>query len=313
MAQERIRILFKPPGTTKQYETAIWIYGDLHTKKIPLIVIHGGPGCPSSYLNPLAQLHQSHGIPIILYDQVGCGESTRLPETKGYASFWTIELFLAELRNLLAHLNLPGYDLLGQSWGGMLAGEFALTQPKGLRKLIIYSSPASFPLRMEAGLRYREALPAPMRHVLVKGDTDESVKATKEWHDAMMHYTRTHMCRVYPWPAPMQQAIDALNEDDTVSGTMYPGLPFAWEKTKLVGWDITPRLPEITKTTVPGGILVINGRYDTVDDASTEAWSTEPKARVKWVKFEESSHMAHFEEPEKFFAEVAGFLEDGSA
>jgi pimeloyl-ACP methyl ester carboxylesterase len=79
-----------------------------------------------------------------MYDQVGCGRSTHLPEKFGDGSFWTIDLFLSELENLLSHLGIQDdYDLLGQSWGGILASELAVRQPTGLKKLILANALAS--------------------------------------------------------------------------------------------------------------------------------------------------------------------------
>lgn len=79
-----------------------------------------------------------------MYDQLGCGRSTHLPEKKGDHDFWTPELFLLELDNLLAHIGIQNdYDILGQSWGGQLAAEHAVRQPKGLKNLVIANSLAS--------------------------------------------------------------------------------------------------------------------------------------------------------------------------
>lgn len=79
-----------------------------------------------------------------MYDQLGCGRSTHLPEKKGDESFWTIKLFLLELDNLLSHLGIQDdYDLLGQSWGGDLAADYAILQPKGSKRLVLASAPAS--------------------------------------------------------------------------------------------------------------------------------------------------------------------------
>jgi pimeloyl-ACP methyl ester carboxylesterase len=79
-----------------------------------------------------------------MYDQLGCGRSTHLPEKKGHVEFWTVKLFLAELDNLLTHLGIQGdYDLFGHSWGGMLGSEHAVLHPKGLKKLILADAPAS--------------------------------------------------------------------------------------------------------------------------------------------------------------------------
>jgi L-proline amide hydrolase len=79
-----------------------------------------------------------------MYDQIGCGRSTHLPEKKGDMDFWTMSLFLSELDNLLSHLEIQGnYSLFGQSWGGSIAAEHAILHPKGLKKLIIANSSAS--------------------------------------------------------------------------------------------------------------------------------------------------------------------------
>ncbi|KAK5703283.1 hypothetical protein LTR97_004232 [Elasticomyces elasticus] len=305
-SRRKVNVPFSPPGTSKNCETAVWIYGDIHAH-VPLIAVHGGPGSPSPYFTPLGQLTEKHGVPVMLYDQLGCGDSTHLPDTSGDIDFWTIGLFLAELSNTIAHFGIKEYDLLGHSWGGLLAGEFALTQPKGLRKLIIYSSPASYPKRVGSGLALLAALPAEFRKPLEKGDIDEQFKNTKEYQAAMMYYNRTHMCRMEPWPQPFLDSMTLMSQDETVCSTLYQGGPFQ-TKGHMKDWDITDRLPEITKATVPGGILLMNGKYDFVNDDSVAAWSTEVKADVKWVRFDESSHMAHLEEPEKFLAVVGDFL-----
>jgi pimeloyl-ACP methyl ester carboxylesterase len=96
-----------------------------------------------NYLLSLQDLTAKFNIPEILYDQLGCGNSAHLKEKNGDESFWTVKLFIVELNNLIKHLGLSSYDVFGNSWGGMLAAEFGLTQPKGLNKLIIADPPAS--------------------------------------------------------------------------------------------------------------------------------------------------------------------------
>ena len=78
-----------------------------------------------------------------MYDMLGCGRSTRLPEKMGATEFWTVELFLKQLHHLIAHLGIEEYDILGQSFGGLLGTELAVTHPKGLRRLIVADTPAS--------------------------------------------------------------------------------------------------------------------------------------------------------------------------
>ena len=118
---------FAPFG---EWQSWYRITGDLHSGKPPLIIVHGGPGCTHDYVDSLKHLAPS-GRAVIHYDQLGNGRSTRLPG-KG-ADFWTVDLFIAELNNLVSHLGMTDYHLFGQSWGGMLGAEHAITQPAGLR------------------------------------------------------------------------------------------------------------------------------------------------------------------------------------
>jgi pimeloyl-ACP methyl ester carboxylesterase len=97
--------------------------------------------------------------------------------------------------------------------------------------------------------------------------------------------------------------------DMTAANTMYSGSPFKSAGLPLEEWDIRQRLPEITEATVPGGVLMLNGRYDIAPDETMIAYFTEPKARVRWVTFEQSSHMAYFEEPERCLEVIRSFLQ----
>ena len=115
----------------------------LDSGKAPLICLHGGPGAGHDYLLPYADLAES-GRTVIHYDQVGCARSSHFPR-RG-AVFFTVELFVDQLQALVEHLGLKEYHVLGHSWGGMLAVEYALTHPKGLKSLIIASAPASIAL-----------------------------------------------------------------------------------------------------------------------------------------------------------------------
>ena len=111
-------IPFDAPGTSKPCKTWYKVIGDLTTP--PLVALHGGPGAGHEYMTSLTDLHDKYKIPVIYYDQVGCGRSTRFPEKNGDSSFWTFNLFLMELENLVKHFNLHqlGFYILGQSWGG---------------------------------------------------------------------------------------------------------------------------------------------------------------------------------------------------
>ena len=123
------------------------ITGDLKSKKLPVVMLHGGPGAAHNYLDSYKHL-ADRGCAVIHYDQLGCGLSTHLPDAP--KQFWTPRLFLDELESLTRHLGIAdAYQVVGQSWGGMLGAEHGITQPKGLKALVIANSPASMTLWLE--------------------------------------------------------------------------------------------------------------------------------------------------------------------
>src|ERR1700743_3776926 len=139
------------------HETWYRITGDLTAGPAPLVVLHGGPGCTHDYLVNLASPADT-GRPVVHYDQIGNGRSTHLPDAP--PDYWTPELFVAELDNLLVGLGIADrYVMLGQSWGGMLAAEHAVRRPAGLRGLVIADSPASMDLWSAAAGELRAELP----------------------------------------------------------------------------------------------------------------------------------------------------------
>ena len=106
-------------------------------RKLPLLCLHGGPGVPHDYLEPLEAVAAT-GRAVVFYDQLGGGRSDQ-PRNP---SLWTVDLFLAELAAVRDALGLARVHLLGQSWGGMSALEYAATRPAGLASLNVASSPA---------------------------------------------------------------------------------------------------------------------------------------------------------------------------
>ncbi len=191
--------------------------GDLHSGLTPLVVVHGGPGCSHDYLENLEDLAQN-GRAVIHYDQVGGGRSTLLP-TKG-GKFWTVDLFLRELDNLLDGLDLrDDYHLLGQSWGGMLAAEHAVRQPIGLSSLILSNSPASMVLWSSEAKVLRAKMDPAVAEILdcheARGTTSdpEYVEATQVYYDE-------HVCRVVPNPPELVRTTKFMARDSTVYHVM---------------------------------------------------------------------------------------------
>jgi L-proline amide hydrolase len=267
--------------------------------RLPVVLCHGGPGATHDYLLSLRAL-ATDGRQVVLYDQVGNGNSQHLRDAP--ADFWTVDLFRRELRALVEHLGWSdGYHVLGQSWGGMLAMEHALEHPPGLRSIVVADSPASISLWVAEANRLREELPTDVQDALTRHEAAGSTDSP-EYREAMQVFYRRHVCRLDPWPEEVVRTFDLMDEDPTVYGTMNGPSEFHVVGT-IRDWDITERLGDID---VPA--LLLSGRHD----EATPRIVGEIRDRIRnvqWVLLEESSHLPHVEEPERFVAAVEGFLE----
>ncbi|KAK4197544.1 Alpha/Beta hydrolase protein [Triangularia verruculosa] len=298
-------VRFRIPSVNEIAETSYSIWGNLSSKKVPLICIHGGPGIPHDYLLPVSLISTDYTIPVVMYDQVGCGRSTRFHPQQYPPNFFTVDLFLAELDNLIRSLGITVYDLLGHSWGGMLASSYAITQPTGLRKLILCSTPSDMRTFVQVGAELRSCLPQDIQASLSNPLSPEHTAATMELH-------RRHLCRVEPcFPVDLMTSLQSLAEDDTVHNAMNGGSSASTSVDitgSLKNWSVVSELGSVTEKTVPGGVLLINGYFDSTQDACVLPWFSRTKARVKWVQFALSSSMPHLEETNKFVKVVGRFL-----
>lgn len=286
---------FAPFGA---WRTWYRVTGDLHSAKPPLIVVHGGPGCTHDYVDSLKELATT-GRAVIHYDQLGGGRSTHLPD-KG-ADFWTVQRFIDELNNLIHHLGLSSYHLFGQSWGGMLGAEFAITRPAGLRALIIADSPASMETWVSEANRLRADLPPDIQQTLT---THEAAGTTADpaYEAAVAVFYAKHLCRIDPMPAEVQRTFTMLAEDPTVYHTMNGPSEFHVIGT-LKHWSVVDRVHHITAPT-----LLISGKYDEATIACVQPFLAGIRD-VRWHIFGQSSHMPHIEEKAECLALVAAFLD----
>ncbi|TKA74047.1 hypothetical protein B0A55_05766 [Friedmanniomyces simplex] len=300
-------IPFEYPATGLKGETYYLLFGDLSSNKTPLICLHGGPGAGHNYLLPISLIHEDYGIPVIMYDQIGCGQSTHFRDKKGDKAFWTPELFMDEFENLCSHLGIKEYDFLGQSWGGMLGGQYAIDrQPAGMRKLVISNSPADMITWVKTANRLREALPKEVQETLTRCEK-EGKTDTQEYEDAVTVFYERHACRLIPWPEEASATFGNLKDDPTVYETMNGPSEFYVIGT-LKTWDIREGLRKVTAETCPGGLLIMNGYHDEAQDETCVAYFTNPRCRVKWVRFALSSHMPMLEETEKYIEALGTFL-----
>lgn len=279
----------------REYKTWYRIVGDLANTppgKFPVLMLHGGPGLPHDRLEPLEALSKSR--PVIFYDQLGCGNSDRPDDS----SLWSVELFLDELATVRQSLGLDRIHLLGHSWGGMLAMEYALTQPEGILSLILASSPANIPLWITETKRLREELPSEILQKLqeheANGTTDDPA-----YMETMMFYYHRHVCRLDPWPEFVRRGLKRKGKQvyETMLGP---------SETHIIGhlknWDITSRFGSIA---IPS--LVTSGRYDECTPVQA-AVVRDGLPNCDWVLFEQSSHLPHAEETEHYLKVLDDFL-----
>lgn len=297
-----------PPLTSEgrapflDFETWYQVVGELRPGPqdgpAPLVLLHGGPGATHDYLLPLRELADG-GRAVVFYDQLGNGKSTHLP-SRG-ADFWTVQLFVEELASLLKHLGIAGrYHVLGQSWGGFLAQEHALTRPPGLRSLVISNSAASFPAFAAEANRLRAGLPPEVEATLRRHEEADTTD-DPEYAAACEVFYHRHLCRLDPWPKGVSEGLAQIDVDPTVYHTMNGPSEF-----HVIGsikdWSAEDRLRQIKVPT-----LVASGRFDEATPALQETLLRGIEGSQQ-VIFEQSSHLPFWEEPERYLAVVGEWL-----
>ncbi len=150
-------------GTVAFRGHRVWYHslGEDRLGRLPVLILHGGPGATHRYLASLADLANERRV--IFYDQIGCGRSDHPTDP----DFYSAELFVEELDAVRTQLGLTAVHLLGQSWGGMLAMQYALEPRPGLRSIIVADSPADMQQWVAEANRLRAALPADVQATLV--------------------------------------------------------------------------------------------------------------------------------------------------
>ena len=279
----------------KGYKTWYSVFGDLNSGTTPLVILHGGPGYPHYHLQNLSRL-ADRGIPVILYDQLGCGKSDRPDDV----SLWTVDLFIDELNEIRKVLKLKTVNVLGHSWGGSLAAEYALSGAEGIDKLILSSPLLDTELWVKEADKLKDLLPKDvadtMREHEAAGTTD-----SKEYSAAYHQFVKQFICRLDIYPEAMLQADEEWGLQ--VYQTMW-GPSEAYATGTLKDWSLLDRLSKITQTT-----LLLSGRHDEATPAQISL-AHQGINGSKWIIFENSSHAANFEEPELYLNTVEQFLKD---
>lgn len=260
----------------------------------PLLLLHGGPGAPSYYLNPLEQVAADR--PVIFYDQLGAGRSDRTSDQ----ALWRVDRFVNELAAIREALGLEEVHILGHSWGSMLAMEYMLTKPGGVRSLILASPVISVKRWAEDAERLVAELPEDMQQAIADhhaaGTTDDPA-----YQAATMEYYRRHLSRSDPWSPDLLKSFEQLNAE--IYTYMWGPAEFAATGT-LKDFE---REDELAGLDLP--VLFTAGRYDEATPESVSHYhSLVPGSKA--VIFENSAHMTMLDEPEAYADAVRQFLND---
>jgi proline-specific peptidase len=270
--------------------------GDLNSPVTPLLALHGGPGSTHNYFGPLEAIASER--PVVVYDQIGCGNSDRPTDID-----WNVEVFRNEVAAVRDQLGLERVHLLGTSWGGMLAQEHVLSGAQGVVSLILSSTLANLALWNEEQLKLKAQLPSEVIDVLDRHEAAGTFD-DPEYEEAMRAYFDRHFYRG-PQPRPELEAMAKGRARDVYHAMQGPN---EWTTTgALKGWDTRDRLHEVHVAT-----LVIRGRYDMcTEPVAAELVNGIGSARE--VVFEHSSHTPVLEETERYLEVVRDFTREAES
>jgi proline iminopeptidase len=261
-----------------------------------MLTLHGGPGATHEYLECFEDFLPQRGIEYYYYDQLGSAYSDQPDDP----SLWTVERFREEVEQVRAALGLESFYLYGQSWGGLLAIEYALKYQHHLKGLIISNMVASWASYVSYVNELRRKLPPAAIRVLDEYEAKQQYDAP-EYQDVLMKdlYPK-YLCRLDPWPDPVERTFRHLNSK--VYNTMQGPSEFV-PTGNLKSWD---RWKDIHTIRVP--TLLSVGRYDEMRVSDIQKMGTLiPNARVSVC--EQGSHFSMWDDQEAYFEALTGFVE----
>ncbi|MGF6710038.1 proline iminopeptidase [Luteibacter sp. W1I16] len=283
----------------------VWTKRVGNNPRIKVLLLHGGPGATHEYFEAFDSYFPGEGIEYYYYDQLGSAFSDN-PKDE---SLWEIPRFVDEVEQVRTalHLDKDNFYLLGHSWGGVLAIEYALKYPQHLKGLVISNMMDSIPAYNAYASKV--LMPAMDQKKLAEVKRLEAGHKTADpAYMALlmpMHYEQ-HVLRMpaAQWPDPVERAFSRLNQQIYVT---MQGPSELGASGKLLHWDRSQALKTIKVPT-----LVIGARYDTMDPAYMEAMAKKmPDAR--FLLCPQGSHMAMYDDQKTYFAGLVKFLKDVDA
>lgn len=282
----------------------VWTKRIGNNPKIKLLLLNGGPGATHEYFECMESFLPAEGIEFIYYDQLGTGNSDNPDDT----ALWDLPRFVEEVEQVRQALKLDkdNFYLLGHSWGGILAAQYALKYQQNLKGLIISNMMMS---AIEYDKYADEVLAKQMDpKVLAKIREIEEKKdfENPEYMELLVpNFYSKHILRLDPslWPEPVNRSFGKINQSlyVTMQGPSEFGL-----SGKLEKWDVTKKLPKITVPT-----LSIGAKYDTMDPEHMKWIATQVKNGT-YLYCEKGSHMAMYDDQQTYMTGLIKFLKDTS-
>lgn len=272
-------------------------FGD--NPRIKILLLHGGPAMTHEYMECFESFFPKEGFEMYEYDQLGSYYSDQ-PDND---SLWTTPRFVEEVEQVRKALGMgkDNFYLLGNSWGGILAIEYALKYQENLKGLIISNMMPSIPDYE----KYNTVLRSKMRKSLVdsltafeaKGDFKNPVYVdlvTKEYYNQ-------HICRLTEWPDGVNRAFKHVNEHIYV---LMQGPSEFKVGGRLLTWDRKASLKDIKVPT-----LSIGAKYDTMDPKAMEELSKSVK-KGRYLYCPDGSHLSFWDDQKTYFPNVIQFIKD---
>jgi proline iminopeptidase len=290
------------PIKTPVGDFKVWTKTIGNNPRVKVLLLHGGPAMTHEYMEAFESFFPKEGFEIIEYDQLGSYYSDQPTDS----SLWTTERFVEEVEQVRTALGLTkdNFYLLGNSWGGILAMEYALKYQQNLKGLIICNMMASIPDYE----KYNGVLRSQMRASLV--DSLQQYEAKGLFKDPVYqqlvfseYYTK-HLCRLPEWPDPVNRTFKHVNESIYV---MMQGPSEFKVGGRLLTWDRKADLPKITVPT-----LTVGAKYDTMDPAHME-WMSKQVKNGKYLYCPNGSHLSMWDDQKIFMDGVIKFIKETDA
>ncbi len=264
----------------------VWTKRIGNNPTIKVLLLNGGPGGTHECFEGFESFFPKEGIEFIYYDQLACGNSDNPKDT----SLYDLSRYVEEVEQVRSalHLDSTNFYLLGHSWGGILAMQYALKYQHNLKGLVISDMMASCP---EYGKYANEVLAKQMDPAVL--DTIRMLEKKGDFQNPkymqllMPNYYQKHICRLAEWPEPLTRMFSKLNNElyVTMQGPSEFGI-----SGKLLNWDVSKELKNIH---VPA--LVIGATFDTMDPAYME-WMSKQMPKGEFLLCANGSHCCMFDD-----------------